>query len=87
MTDLVPARAEPAKVAPATVAKSRLARFGPVVVGLLCALACAVPAIGASLVAGTTARVLGAPVWTLVAGVGALAVVWSWHRRHARRGC
>jgi hypothetical protein len=57
---------------------------GAIVGGLLCALICAVPAIGASLVAGASARWLHIPVWAIVITAGALLAFGV--RRHLRRG-
>ena len=64
---------------PAPRATRRLGRFGPVLAGVLCALACAVPAFGAALAGGATANLLGVPAWiaaVVIAAAVAVFVIW-----------
>ncbi len=71
--------ASPEGGSPATRATGRLGRFGPVLAGVLCALACAVPAFGAAFVGGATARLVGVPAWiaaVVIAAAVAAFVIW-----------
>ena len=60
----------------------RFAKLWPVFAGVLCALACAVPAFGAALVGGASASLIGVPVWVAAAGIAVIvATLMTWRTR------